>query len=600
MLDPKLIPTRLVAPADQVPVVIRQPAPPSRLRVLYLVIRFAWFFAGVLVLFLRRRLTSREYARRLRFTFETLGGLWVKLGQLLSLRTDVFSRDFCMELARMQDQVDGFPTEMARQIIKDELGAPVEQHFDQFEEAPFAAASIGQIHRARLRVEGVWVAIKVQRPYAAWAFRREMDFVRFVVRVVETLWFIPNLHWDEMLWELNQILAEEIDYRYEATSTRRMRKTLSKHGIYVPQVFESYSSRRVLVTEFVHAVLMADYIRELQTDPFKVAAWCEENNVKPKRLARRLYFSLWRQLLEDNLFHGDLHPGNIILLRDSRMALIDFGSVGSMEREYQQKYYLLIKAMASLDFAKAADLLFLISGALPPRDLGEVKQKLIRALRVWELRTYTKGLPYHEKSMSNVANELIKILFQYECSADWSFLRITRAQETVDQSLRHLNPEANYTRLTEQYFRRAEWRAQKRARQPQELRRYIRSVIEVLKIPAQLSENAMFQGWIIRRHAQVFRGSASKIANFFAMLFGRAAWLVALFGVFLLFDFLYQHHPEWLPGPVLNWFEQPLKLVPKLDYGPWLVILAAVAFLYRTLTGLKRHLSQKERSRESE
>src|SRR5207302_10241281 len=118
----------------------------------------------------------------------------------------------------------------------------------------------------------------------------------------------PNLHWGELLWELNQILAEEIDYRYEAASTQRMRRTLRKHAIYVPKVFLQYCTRRVLVTEFLHAVLMADFIRMLHTDPMRGKAWCAQNNVKPRVLATRLFNSLWRQLLEDNLFHGDLHP----------------------------------------------------------------------------------------------------------------------------------------------------------------------------------------------------------------------------------------------------------------------------------------------------
>ena len=323
-------------------------------------------------------------------------------------------------------------------------GASIEDLFEEFEPLPFAAASVAQIHMARLTGQSVWVAVKVQRPYLGESFHREMSFVRGLVAIIRRLWFVPNLHWDEMLWELNQILAEELDFRFEAASTQRMRANLREHAIYVPKVFLRYSSKRVLVTEFISAVLMADFIRTLHTDPLRVEAWCRANNFNMRRVGRRLYNSMWRQMLEDNLFHGDMHPGNIILLRDSRIALIDFGSTGALEREYQKKYQMLIRAMADTDFAKAADLLFMLSGALPPKDLNEVKQKLIRAFRSWYLRAYANGLPYREKSMTNVANDLIKILFQHECSADWSFLRITRAQETLDQSLMHLHPNANY------------------------------------------------------------------------------------------------------------------------------------------------------------
>ena len=144
---------------------------------------------------------------------------------------------------------------------------------------------------------------------------------------------------------------------------------------------------------------------------------------------------------------------------------------------------MLIRAMADTDFAKAADLLFMLSGALPPKDLNEVNQKLIRAFQSG-IRTYANGLPYREKSMTNVANDLIKILFQHECSADWSFLRITRAQETLDQSLMHLHPNANYVALTRQYFVRATWRARRQAMQPEALGQLLHQVHDAITLPS--------------------------------------------------------------------------------------------------------------------
>jgi ubiquinone biosynthesis protein len=595
MLDPKLIPTRLVELAEVKPVVIKEPVKPSRFHVFYLGAFFLWFFLRILWLAARRRLTRREYAFRLRLAFERLGGLWIKLGQLLSLRADVFSREFCTEMMQLLDLAEGFPPQIARQIIETELGCPLESCFDSFEPLPFAAASIGQVHQARLKREGVWVAVKVQRPYATEAFLREMAFIRFLVRIVENLWFIPNLQWQEMLWELNQILAEEIDYRVEATSVMRMRKILRKHNVYVHKVFQAYSTQRVLVTEFITAVLMSDYIRMHKLDPLRCERWHQENNVDPKLVARRLFESLWRQLLEDNLFHGDLHPGNIILLRDSRIGFIDFGSIGSMEREYQKKYFMLMKAMAWQDYAMSADCLFLISGALPPNDLTEVKQKLIRCLRGWDLRSYSRKLPYHERSMSALANELIKILFKYECPADWSFLRITRAQETVDQSLMHLNPTANYAKMMRWYFRRTQDRDRRRAWRRNAVRDFIGNLLSAARTPLLLSENATFQGWILRRQAYIFRGSTSKIAQFFAVLFHRSAWLVAAAEVYFFLVFLHQHYPAVVPGWAENWLGQEMEQFPRLSYVPSVAILLVGLNLCVTLFTLKRGFSRKER-----
>jgi len=596
MLNRRLLPSRLPDLTGRKTIPVREPRKPSGALLVRVWILFTWFFVQLAWLRISGRLTGAESGRRLREAFERLGGLWIKFGQLLSLRTDVFSYEFCRELGRLQDQATAFPPRVAREIIERELGGPLEQYFDQFDDAPLAAASIGQVHLARLPGQGVWVAVKVQRPYTDWVFTRELALVRLVVRAARRLWFVPDLRWEEMLWELDQIVAEEIDYRFEASNMRRMRKSLYPHRVYVPKVFPSYCTKQVLVTEFIDGVLMTDYIRMLEDDPQGCAAWCAENKIRPRLVARRLYNSLLRQLLEDNLFHGDLHPGNIMLLRNSRVALIDFGTVGSMESEYHQKFELLISAMAGRDFAKCADLLFLLSGALPPRDLTDAKQELIRGLRAWERRVFTEGIAYREKSMSSISHELTKIMFRHGCVADWSFLRITRAQETVDQCLMHLHPNANYIRLTKQYFRGAERRFKRRALRPSQLRHYATMLVGALAILTRVPENAMLQGWIIRRQVQVFQGETSKISHFLAVVLGRGAQLLVVVGILVALAFLHQHHSSWVPAPITQFFGGLLRALPGFGYGIWLLILVILFFAWRTSSRLKKDLSRRERA----
>jgi len=376
-----------------------------------------------------------------------------------------------------------------------------------------------------------------------------------------------------------------------------MRKSLRPHRVYVPKVFRRYCTKQVLVTEFIDGVLMTDYVRLLEDDPQRCAAWCAKNNIRPRLVARRLYNSILRQLLEDNLFHGDPHPGNIVLLRNSRIALIDFGTVGSMEREYHQKFELLIRAMAGQDYAKSVDLLLLLSGALPPRDLTDAKQELIRGLRAWERRVFTEGIAYREKSMSSISNELIKIMFRHGCVADWSFLRITRAQGTVDQCLMHLHPNANYIRLTRQYIRCADRRFKRRALRPNQLRHYATMLIGALAILTRVPENAMLQGWIIRRQVQVFQGETSKISHFVAVVLGRGRQLLLVVGSLVALTFFHQHHSSWVPGPITQWFGGLLRAVPGFGYGIWLLILVILFLAYRTSSRLKKEMSRRERAR---
>jgi ubiquinone biosynthesis protein len=597
MLSRRLLPSRLPDVTERKTIPVREPRKPSVAHLIRVWLLFAWYFIQVVWLWIRGRLTGADSGRRLRDALERLGGLWIKFGQLLSLRTDVFSYEFCRELGRLQDQATAFPPRVAKEIIEGELGGPLERFFDEFDEAPVAAASIGQVHLARLRGRGAWVAVKVQRPYTDWASDRELALVRLVVRAARRLWFVPDLRWEEMLWELDQIVTEETDYRFEASNMRRMRKSLRPHRVYVPRVFGPYCTRRILVTEFIDGVLMTDYIRLLQDDPMRCAAWCEENNIRPSLVASHLYHSLLRQLLEDNLFHGDPHPGNIILLRDSRVALIDFGTVGSMEREYHQKIELLIRAIAGQDYSKAADVLFLLAGALPPQDLVDAKQELIRGLRAWERRVFTAGIAYKDKSMSNISNELIRIMFRHGCIADWSFLRITRAQDTMDQCLMHLDPYANYIRLTKRYIRRAERRAKRRALRLNQLGQYAMMLAGGLAILGRAAENAMLQGWLIRRQVQVFKGQSSKISHFFAVVLGRGAQLLVLAGILVVLALLRQHHSGWVPGPITQLFGDLLRSLPHLGYMTWLLILVIMFFAYRTSRRLKKDLSRSERPR---
>src|SRR5207249_3309847 len=276
------------------------------------------------------------------------------------------------------------------------------------------------------------------------------------------------------------------------SNMKRMRKSLRRHNIYVPKVFSRYSSRRVLVTEFIAGALMSDYIELKRANPIGLAAWLNENNIDPQLMARRLCFSLFRQVMEDNLYHGDLHPGNIILLRDSRVALLDFGTIGFLESEYLDKFRLFIKALATHDYSKAADMAFLLLANVPVTDLEPAKEDMIRCLRAWSARTYVKELPYHEKSVDSAWSEVGKVMFAYHCTSEWAYLRIRRAFSTLDASLMQLYPEANYMQLMHSYFRKAERRGLRGLARRRSWNRLVMSLSTAADLPEKISELAFF------------------------------------------------------------------------------------------------------------
>lgn len=464
MLDRALIPSALRSNASSRPVVVRPLEKPSRIRSMRLGWRMVVWTSRVIVARLRHRPLGAELATEIRTLIEEMGGLWVKTGQLLSLRTDLLSPEFSRELSRLQYAAVGFPFETVRNSVERELGQSLESVFSEFDQHPVAAASICQVHRAKLRATGEVVAVKVQRPGIEQRFKRDLIVLRYLLKGMQHMPGLSFFTWDEMLWETTQIFQEEVDYRYEASNTRRLRKTLRAHDVYVPKVF-NFSTRRLLVMEWIPGVLMSSFLEMSREDPERLRVWCRANDVDPEKLGEKLFLTFFRQLFEDNLFHGDLHPGNILLLRNNRLALIDFGSAGTNDETLLENYRMSMKGVGDKDFPLAVDYLFLLSDGLPPIDIEAVKAKVVRTYQAWSERAEHRELSYYEKSIGNMGLEAGNVLIENQIVLSWSFMKISRTWSTLDASLAALLPDVNYVKLVAKYFQGAKKRSLHRMRQ---------------------------------------------------------------------------------------------------------------------------------------
>jgi len=577
VLKPSWIPTPLVEPEDRAPVPIVAVGPPPVWRT-WSVLGHLTMLSVVLVgRLLIGRFEPASYGRRLRLTLERMGGLWIKAGQLASLRIDLLPEEICRELANLQSQALGFDGDLARRIVEHELQAPVDTHFDRWEATPMAAASIGQVHRARLRREQVWVAVKVQKPQSAELFDRDLAVIRRLARLLKLVRVRRHMHWDLGEHELRQIVKEELDFGYEASSTTRMRRTLRRHGVHVPRVFDAYSTPRVLVTELLPSVFMADYIRVAREDPERLRRWLAANDIDPRRVARRLVFSLERQMLEDNLFHGDMHPGNIVLLRGSRVALIDFGATNFTDAGYLRKFRLYTRAVVSQQHSKAADLALMLCARLPPIDTTLVRERLMRALRGWTSRTLVRELPYGERSLDSLILAVMRVLLGFRCTMEWAFLRLHRAISTLDASVVALHPALDSRRLTARYLADADRRARTSAVSARAIGRAIRAGGQADVMQERLRDYAMFQSTLVRRQAQTFRGAAGAAARVAAAVLRVAMLVVALqatAGAALLFR-------DW-PG------------LPRLEPQTFALMLAIDFCIWRALRHVRRELSRRD------
>ena len=524
-------------------------------------------------------------AHAIRELFERFGGLWVKLGQLLSLRTDIFSAPMCRELSKLQFEAVGFPVEEAVAEIEQQLNGRLSELFGKFDPEPFAAASIAQVHRATLRGSGEVVIVKVRRPGIGPAFESDLRMLKRGVGVFQAVGLGRHMRWGDALWELEQMMREELDYRYEAANLDRMRKTLKSHGVYVPRPYFHLSTASVIVMEFIPGVLMSEYIEVATKDPERAADWCAANGVRPKKVAQRLFISALRQLLEDNLFHADLHPGNIMLLKDNKVALIDLGTVGTMEREFLDLYLMSLRSLARKDFARAADYLLRLCPDLPTLKLTALRRDLIRSYRNWEARTHLHDVPYYEKALSSAGSDSGKVLYHYKVQPSWTFMRISRTWATLDASMQFMIPNANYMKLFDRYFADARVRAMRSGGLRRAVSDGIRTAVDAIQ------EYDLLLRPLLRNETLSLTGSVSKIASMGAVVL-RGLVYAFMFGlIFAIIAHAKNHHSIDING-LSEESNNILDFMDHITYGESIVYICAIVWVLIICRKLLRVVEQ--------
>jgi predicted unusual protein kinase regulating ubiquinone biosynthesis (AarF/ABC1/UbiB family) len=292
-------------------------------------IQVLWTLSGLVVVLLLRGSSSdadvqRGLARRILNTLTGLGPCFIKLGQALSTRPDLVRRDWLEELTRLQDDLPAFPHSIALSRIEQELGAPADQLFEEFPSAPIAAASLGQVYKARLEGQS-WVAVKVQRPNLTFILRRDLVLIRALG--VLTAPFLPlNLGFGlgSIIDEFGRSLFEEIDYEQEADNAERFATLfVDNPAVYVPRVERMLSSTRVLTTTWIEGSKMRNS-QELI-----------DQRLDPAALIRTGVICGLQQLLEFGYFHADPHPGNLFALHGrsgdmGHVGYVDFGMMDSI------------------------------------------------------------------------------------------------------------------------------------------------------------------------------------------------------------------------------------------------------------------------------
>ncbi|MGD1700267.1 ABC1 kinase family protein [Dapis sp. BLCC M229] len=594
MINKKYIPTPIIEKKNRKKVKVVENLESRRLSTPYVVWRFIVYFARIQFRKFTGKSDLQKTATQLREIFEEFGGFWVKAGQILALRTDLFPQEVCDELRSLQYEAVGFPFEIARSTIESELGSPINKIFESFDEQPLAAASIAQIHRAVLlkkkdkKKKKISVVVKVQRPGLADAFKRDLDLIKVFVNFLVSLNVATYLRWDEFVAELDKTFTEELDFRYEAANGRRMKKNLKLHKIYVPAVYQKYCKRRVLVMEFIDGVLMSDYIKTLLSDRARVKRWDDENDVDRKEVGEKLYVSLLRQIFEDNLYHGDLHPGNIILLRKSKFVLIDLGSTGTLDTELRKIYLSYVNALSEGDFTKASDYLIRLGVDVPKANISRVRVEMARGFDSWSAKSELKGLSYREKSLGGATQEVNNVIFGYKIPTNWTFLKVTRSFFALDGSLQYLVPELNTFKIIKKYNKEADRRALINSLRPENIRASLQKLSDTV---SQYNDLILPQ---VRQQTVPFELTVNRSAMTLALILRTLSSVLLMGGFGTLYAFLYQQYFEIIQPINVEVVDEVVRQLPYIPYLEWVGILIAGGLTFRILLACVNILERKE------
>jgi predicted unusual protein kinase regulating ubiquinone biosynthesis (AarF/ABC1/UbiB family) len=275
---------------------------------------------------------------------EALGPTFIKLGQLLSSRSDLLPQPYLDALSRLQDSVEPFSFALVEEIVSTELGVRLSKGFADFDNVPLAAASLGQVHRAVLR-DGREVAVKVQRPHIRQTILEDLEAFEEVAIVLDGHTEIGRrVGFQALVEEFRRTLLRELDYRREASNLVTLGKNLEEYRrILVPQPIDDYSTARVLTMEYIRGTKITDLSPLARID------------LKGQALAEDLSHAYLDQILVDGFLHADPHPGNVLITPDGRLALLDLGMVARIDPRRQDQLLKLLLAIVDGRGHEAAD-----------------------------------------------------------------------------------------------------------------------------------------------------------------------------------------------------------------------------------------------------
>jgi len=384
-----------------------------------------------------RGVGSGRPGERLAGALGELGPAFIKLGQMLSTRTDLLGDQVAADLSSLQDRLPPFPAAAARATIEAELGRPVAELFRSFEDRPVSAASIAQVHFAMLPDEDPFqpreVAVKVLRPGIEAAFQRDLDLLRWLALILEaTQPRLRRFRPVAVIEEFARTVALEMDLRLEAAAAAELARNFEGDPTYrVPAIDWRRTQRRVLTQERLIGIRMDD----------RAALLAAGHDIRA--VLARAAAIFFNQAFRDGFFHGDQHPGNMLVDAEGRIGAVDFGIMGRLDRPTRHYLADMLLGLLQRDYRRLADVHF-AAGFVPE---GQSRDGFAQALRAIGEPVF--GRPLAEISFAKILGQLFQLASAFEMQVQPQLLLLQKNMLMAEGVSRRLDPELNIWTLAE-------------------------------------------------------------------------------------------------------------------------------------------------------
>ncbi|HTX87937.1 MAG TPA: AarF/ABC1/UbiB kinase family protein [Bacteroidales bacterium] len=385
----------------------------------------------------RKRLANIERFNRYertRMAFEELGPTFIKFGQIVADRPDVFSEELRAELRKLQDEAIPMPDDLAIAEIEKNLGQPISGIFKEFDRNHLASASIAQTYRAVL-LNGDEVCVKIQRPGIRKKIDLDLNLMEFFAsRAQKTNPEMEAINLTGVIKEFGKTIHKEMDFRHEAGNVIRFRHNFEGDpDIYVPQVYMEYSKEHILVEEFIDGIKISELVK------------LRETGLNLEELARKAIRLVFEQIFNHGFFHADPHPGNLFLNKNQTLTFLDYGMMGSLRPEHLGFLGKYVLGYLSRDAHDMTEALLLLSGK---RTFSRVKDL---EFQIQEMLAHYRYLTVDQMHFGKVMNESVDIIVHFGLRIPPSIYLLVKSLMTIERVAVTLYPEIDFAQEMQPY-----------------------------------------------------------------------------------------------------------------------------------------------------